>query len=134
MLIRLSRKNPGQSAAPALAGNAALYLIVSAVPNFNRAMYQASRLANCQISLTQPFSPISPTSRRTFGSSRDQAQHFHLRNAARRRPSARRRFHEAYVHETSGMIINPNFYRDLKLERRAEMLKQGWIRTGPRAW
>jgi len=30
---------------------------------------------------------------------------------------------DATVHETSGMIISPNFYRDLKLDRRAEMRK-----------
>jgi hypothetical protein len=31
----------------------------------------------------------------------------------------------ACIHETSGMIISPNFYRDSKLGRRAEMQKLG---------
>ena len=123
MLIRLSRKSlvsqlrrHWQATQPDL--------VVSMVPNFNRAMYQASRLANCQIpyaTILTDFADFPPH----FWIERDQAQHF-ICGTPRAAAQARAAVHEdAYVHETSGMIISSNFYRDLKLERRAEMLKQG---------
>ncbi len=99
-------------------------LIVSMVPNFNRAMYQASRLANSQVpyaTILTDFADFPPH----FWIEPDQAQHFICGTPRAASPSARRGSGRPYVHETSGMIINPNFYRDLKLDRRAEMLKLG---------
>jgi UDP-N-acetylglucosamine:LPS N-acetylglucosamine transferase len=97
-------------------------LIVSMVPNFNRAMYQASMLANPRIpyaTLLTDLADFPPH----FWIEPNQAQHFICgtpRAASQAREAVR---DDARVHETSGMIINPNFYTDLKLERRAEMLK-----------
>jgi 1,2-diacylglycerol 3-beta-galactosyltransferase len=97
-------------------------LIVSMVPNFNRAMYQAATFANHRISyatILTDFADFPPH----FWIEPNQAQYFICgtpRAAAQARAAVR---DEACVHETSGMIINPTFYRDLKLERRAEMLK-----------
>lgn len=97
-------------------------LIVSMVPNFNRAMYQAAALANPRApyaTILTDFADFPPH----FWIEPDQAQHFICgtpRAAAQVRAAVR---DESYVHETSGMIINPSFYRDLKLDRRAEMRK-----------
>jgi 1,2-diacylglycerol 3-beta-galactosyltransferase len=99
-------------------------LIVSMVPNFNRAMYQASMLANPQIPYATILTDLADFPPH-FWIESDQAQHFICgtpRAAAQARAAVRS---ESYVHETSGMIINPSFYRDLKLDRRAEMLKHG---------
>ncbi len=97
-------------------------LIVSVVPNFNRAMYQASRLANSQVPYVTILTDLADFPPH-FWIEPDQAQHFICgtpRAAGQARATVR---DDTYVHETSGMIINPTFYRDLKLDRRAEMRK-----------
>jgi 1,2-diacylglycerol 3-beta-galactosyltransferase len=97
-------------------------LIVSMVPNFNRAMYQAAMLACPHVpyaTLLTDLADFPPH----FWIEPDQAQHFICgtpRAGAQARAAVR---DDACVHETSGMIINPAFYRDLKLNRRDEMLK-----------
>ncbi len=97
-------------------------LIVSLVPNFNRAMYQAAKLADRQVPYATILTDLADFPPH-FWIEPDQAQHFicgTARAAAQARAVAR---DDSYVHETSGMIIHPAFYRDLKLDRRAEMLK-----------
>src|ERR1700723_705565 len=99
-------------------------LIVSMVPNFNRAMYQAATLANSQVPYATILTDLADFPPH-FWIEPDQAQHF-ICGTPRARAQARAAVQdEAYVHETSGMIINPAFYRDLKLNRREEMLKLG---------
>jgi 1,2-diacylglycerol 3-beta-galactosyltransferase len=100
-------------------------LIVSMVPNFNRAMYQAATLANSQVPYATILTDLADFPPH-FWIEPDQAQHFICgtpRAGAQARAAVR---DEACVHETSGMIINPAFYRDLKLNRRDEMLKLGF--------
>jgi UDP-N-acetylglucosamine:LPS N-acetylglucosamine transferase len=99
-------------------------LIVSMVPNFNRAMYQAAMLANSQVPYATILTDLADFPPH-FWIEPDQAQHFICgtpRAAAQARAAVR---DQACVHETSGMIINPAFYQDLKLNRREEMLKLG---------
>ena len=85
-------------------------LVVSMVPNFNRAMYQASTLANPEVPyatiLTDfaDFPPhfwIGPIKRSTSFAEPPRA-------VAQARAAV---LDESRVHETSGMIINPGFYR-----------------------
>ena len=97
-------------------------LIVSMVPNFNRAMYQASALANSAVPYATILTDLADFPPH-FWIEPGQAQHFICgtpRAASQARAAVR---DESYVHQTSGMIINPSFYRDLKLDRRAEMRK-----------
>jgi UDP-N-acetylglucosamine:LPS N-acetylglucosamine transferase len=97
-------------------------LIVSMVPNFNRAMYQASTLTNPRIPYATILTDLADFPPH-FWLEPHQAQHFICgtpRAASQARAVVR---DDASVHETSGMIISPSFYRDLKLKRRAEMLK-----------
>jgi hypothetical protein len=121
MLIRLSHKS--------LVGQLRRHwqatqpdLVVSMVPNFNRAMYQASALACPGVpysTILTDFADFPPH----FWIEPNQPQHLICgtpRAAAQARASVR---DGACVHETSGMIINPGFYRTLNLDRRAEMLK-----------
>ena len=99
-------------------------LVVSMVPNFNRAMYQASTLANPEVPYATILTDLADFPPH-FWIEPDQAQHFICgtpRAAAQARAAVR---DKSRIHETSGMIINPGFYRDLELDRRAEMLKQG---------
>jgi UDP-N-acetylglucosamine:LPS N-acetylglucosamine transferase len=96
-------------------------LVVSMVPNFNRAMYQALGLACPQVPYATILTDLADFPPH-FWIEPNQAQHF-ICGTPRAAAQARAAVHEDRVHETSGMIINPNFYRDLKLDRRAEMLK-----------
>ena len=121
MLIRLSHKSlvaqlrrHWQTAKPDL--------VVSLVPNFNRAMYQALGMA-CPLApyatILTDLADFPPH----FWIEPNQAQHF-ICGTPRAVVQAKAVMSPAAtVHETSGMIISPNFYRDLKLERRAEMRK-----------
>jgi 1,2-diacylglycerol 3-beta-galactosyltransferase len=120
MLIRLSRKSlvsqlrrHWQATQPDL--------VVSMVPNFNRAMYQGLGLACPQVPYATILTDLADFPPH-FWIEPNQAQHF-ICGTPRAAAQARAVVADDRVHETSGMIINPNFYRDLKLDRRAEMLK-----------
>jgi UDP-N-acetylglucosamine:LPS N-acetylglucosamine transferase len=96
-------------------------LVVSMVPNFNRAMYQALGLACPQVPYATILTDLADFPPH-FWIEPNQAQHF-ICGTPRAAAQARCVVADDRVHETSGMIINPNFYRDLKLDRRAEMQK-----------
>jgi UDP-N-acetylglucosamine:LPS N-acetylglucosamine transferase len=96
-------------------------LVVSMVPNFNRAMYQALGLACPQVPYATILTDLADFPPH-FWIEPNQAQHF-ICGTPRAAAQARAAVADDRVHETSGMIINPNFYRDLKVDRRAEMLK-----------
>jgi UDP-N-acetylglucosamine:LPS N-acetylglucosamine transferase len=96
-------------------------LVVSMVPNFNRAMYQAAMLARPHAPYATILTDLADFPPH-FWIEPNQAQHF-ICGTPRAPPHARAVVRDTCVHETSGMIINPNFYRDLKLNRREEMLK-----------
>jgi UDP-N-acetylglucosamine:LPS N-acetylglucosamine transferase len=99
-------------------------LVVSLVPNFNRAMYQALASACPQVPYATILTDLADFPPH-FWIEPNQAQHFICgtpRASAQARATARK---DASIYEASGMIINPNFYRDLKLDRRAEMIKLG---------
>ncbi len=97
-------------------------LVVSLVPNFNRAMFQALSLARPgvpYVTVLTDFADFPPH----FWIEPHQAQHWicgtrHASQQAREAGCDLER-----IHETSGMIISPDFYRDLTLDRRAELLK-----------
>jgi UDP-N-acetylglucosamine:LPS N-acetylglucosamine transferase len=97
-------------------------LVVSLIPNFNRAMYQALSLACPQVpyaTVLTDFADFPPH----FWIEPHQAQHVICGTARAVAQAHAAAGKAAQVHETSGMIINPNFYRDLKLDRQAEMRK-----------
>jgi hypothetical protein len=99
-------------------------LVVSLVPNFNRAMYQALSLAcpvTPYVTILTDLADYPPH----FWIEPHQSQHWICgtpRAAAQARAAG---CDEAHIHETSGMILNPDFYLDLNLDRRAEMHKLG---------
>ena len=99
-------------------------LVVSLVPNFNRAMYQALALACPYVPYATILTDLADFPPH-FWIEPNQSQHFICgtpRAVAQARATARK---DASIYEASGMIINPNFYCDLKLDRRAEMIKLG---------
>ena len=98
-------------------------MVVSLVPNFNRAMYQALATALPgvpYVTILTDFADFPPH----FWIEPHQAQHF-ICGTPRAVAQARAMgYAEAQVHATSGMIIRPDFYRELRLDRRAE--RQRW--------
>jgi UDP-N-acetylglucosamine:LPS N-acetylglucosamine transferase len=99
-------------------------LVVSLIPNFNRAMYQGLRLA-CPLvpyaTVLTDFADFPPH----FWIEPNQAQHVICGTARAVAQAQATAGKAAQIHQTSGMIINPNFYRELKLDRPAEMRKLG---------
>jgi 1,2-diacylglycerol 3-beta-galactosyltransferase len=99
-------------------------MVVSLVPNFNRAMYQAFAIA-------QPGAPYV-TVLTDFA---DLPPHFWIEPRLPQHlicgtPRALAQAHAAgcspsHIHQTSGMIISPDFYHDLHINRDAEMRKLG---------
>jgi UDP-N-acetylglucosamine:LPS N-acetylglucosamine transferase len=97
-------------------------LVVSLVPNFNRAMFQALAAARPDVPYVTVLTDLADFPPH-FWIEPHQAQHWicGTRQAARQAREAG--CDAARIHETSGMIISPDFYRDLRIDRRAELLK-----------
>ncbi len=99
-------------------------MVVSLIPNFNRALYESvvSVLPGvpCVTVLTD-LADHPPN----FWIEPGQAQHLvcgSARAVAQARAAGR---DEEFVHASSGMIIRPDFYRPLALDRRAERARLG---------
>ncbi len=99
-------------------------MVVSLIPNFNRAMYEALDVARPQapyVTILTDFADFAPH----FWIERNQAQYF-ICGTPRAAAQARRMgYEEGQIHLTSGMIIRPDFYREAPLDRRAERQKLG---------
>jgi UDP-N-acetylglucosamine:LPS N-acetylglucosamine transferase len=97
-------------------------IVVSLVPNFNRAMYQALSALRPRIPLVTvmtDFADFPPH----FWIEPKQPQHF-ICGTPRAVAQARAMGHdEARIHRASGMIIRPDFYEPLRCDRRAERLR-----------
>jgi UDP-N-acetylglucosamine:LPS N-acetylglucosamine transferase len=97
-------------------------LVVSLVPNFNRAMYQALAAARPNVpyvTILTDFADSPPH----FWIEPPQAQHLicgTLKAVAQARAAG---YDDRHIHKTSGMIIRPDFYRQLHVDRLVEMRK-----------
>jgi len=97
-------------------------LVVSLVPNFNRAMYQALRLERPHapyVTVLTDLADFPPH----FWIEPHQAQHLVCGSPRAASQARAAGYDDAHVHETSGMIISPDFYRESAVDRRAEMQK-----------
>ncbi len=99
-------------------------LVVSLVPNFNRALYQsvASTLPGVPyVTLLTDLADLPPN----FWIEADQPQHL-ICGTPRAAEQARQLGHDAArIHTTSGMIIRPEFYAPITVDRSAERLRLG---------
>lgn len=99
-------------------------LVVSLVPNFNRALYQslASTLPGVPYTtLLTDLADIPPN----FWIEPGQPQHF-ICGTPRAAEQARALGHDAKrIHATSGMIIRPEFYESMTVDRTEERLRLG---------
>lgn len=99
-------------------------LVVSLVPNFNRALFHslASALPGVPyVTLLTDLADLPPN----FWIEADQPQHF-ICGTPRAADQARMLGHDAArIHATSGMIIRPEFYAPITVDRSAERLRVG---------
>lgn len=99
-------------------------LVVSLVPNFNRALYQsvASTLPGVPyVTLLTDLADVPPS----FWIEADQPQHF-ICGTPRAAEQARQLGHDAgRIHVTSGMIIRPEFYAPMMVDRAEERARLG---------
>jgi UDP-N-acetylglucosamine:LPS N-acetylglucosamine transferase len=99
-------------------------LVVSLVPNFNRAMYQAVSLACPNVPYVTILTDLADFPPH-FWIEKHQAQHV-VCGTPRAVTQAHAAGHDSsHVHATSGMIISPSFYRDLNVDRCAERQQLG---------
>jgi UDP-N-acetylglucosamine:LPS N-acetylglucosamine transferase len=120
-LIRLSRKSltarlrrHWQSTRPDL--------VVSLVPNFNRVMFQALKAARPNVpyvTILTDFADSPPH----FWIEPNQAQHLICGTAKAVAQARAAGYDETHIHATSGMIIRPDFYQSVPIDRRAERCK-----------
>jgi len=97
-------------------------MVVSLVPNFNRAMYQALAAARPNVpyvTILTDFADSPPH----FWIEPHQAQHLICGTAKAVEQARAAGYGDASIHATSGMIIRPDFYRPLNIDRRAERCK-----------
>jgi UDP-N-acetylglucosamine:LPS N-acetylglucosamine transferase len=97
-------------------------LVVSLVPNFNRAMYQAltaSRPGVPYVTILTDFADTPPH----FWIEPHQAQHVICGTPKAVAQARAAGYDDTRVHSTSGMIIRPDFYQSLQFDRRAERAK-----------
>jgi len=95
-------------------------LVVSLIPNFNRAMHQALSLACPAVPYVTVLTDLADFPPH-FWIEPHQAQHVICGTPWAVAQAQGTAGTAARVHETSGMIISPNFYRDLQIDRQAEM-------------
>jgi UDP-N-acetylglucosamine:LPS N-acetylglucosamine transferase len=99
-------------------------MVVSLVPNFNRAMYESLCSALPGVPYVTVLTDMAdhPPS---FWIERGQAQH--LICGTRKAVSQARAagYPDSHIHATSGMIIRPDFYRAVNADRRLERSKLG---------
>src|SRR6202041_1054943 len=97
-------------------------LVVSLVPNFNRAMYQALSVARPSapyVTILTDFADSPPH----FWIEPHQAQHLICGTARAVEQARAAGYGESRIHAVSGMIIRPDFYHPLDIDRRAERQK-----------
>jgi UDP-N-acetylglucosamine:LPS N-acetylglucosamine transferase len=97
-------------------------LVVSLVPNFNRAMYQALATARPNVpyvTILTDFADSPPH----FWIEPHQAQHLICGTDKAVAQARAAGYDETSIHATSGMIIRPDFYGPSTIDRRAERRK-----------
>jgi UDP-N-acetylglucosamine:LPS N-acetylglucosamine transferase len=99
-------------------------MVVSLVPNFNRAMYQALQQARPlvpYVTVLTDFADLPPH----FWIEPHQAQHWICGTPRAAAQALAAGCPAQRVHQSSGMIINPDFYQTVPVQRAAERAKLG---------
>jgi UDP-N-acetylglucosamine:LPS N-acetylglucosamine transferase len=99
-------------------------MVVSLIPNFNRAMYEGLRRARPgapYVTILTDFADLPPH----FWMEPNQAQHLICGTRKAVSQAYAMGYGGGHVHATSGMIVRPDFYRNVPVDRRIELAKLG---------
>ncbi len=99
-------------------------MVVSLVPNFNRAMYEAARRVRPDlpyVTIMTDFADFPPH----FWIEPGQSQHLICGTSKAVEQARAAGYAEELIHATSGMIIRPDFYETAAVDRGAERRKLG---------
>jgi hypothetical protein len=99
-------------------------LVVSLIPNFNRALYESvtSALPGVQyVTILTDLADYPPN----FWIEPEQEQHLICGTPRAIEQARAAGYSDERIHATSGMIIRPDFYRPLRLDRSAEQRRLG---------
>jgi UDP-N-acetylglucosamine:LPS N-acetylglucosamine transferase len=99
-------------------------LVVSLVPNFNRSMYESLQLALPPIPYVTLLTDFADYPSH-FWIEPNQKQHFICGTAKAAHQARMTASRQATIHQTSGMILGPQFYSGTKIDRATEMRKCG---------
>lgn len=97
-------------------------MVVSLIPNFNRPMYEAlagARPLAPYVTILTDFADYPPH----FWIEPRQAQHFICGTPKAAAQARAQGYDDDHIHQTSGMIIRPDFYLASPLDRRAELAR-----------
>ncbi len=105
-------------------------MVISAIPNFNRMMYEGLALARPQapyVTILTDFADFPPhfwmePPRQTHPR---QARHFICGTPKAVAQARAMGYADEQIHATSGMIIRPDFYRESRVDRRTELQNLG---------
>ncbi len=99
-------------------------MVVSLVPNFNRAMYEAARRVRDDVpyvTILTDFADFPPH----FWIEPGQSQHLICGTPVAVQQARAAGYADELIHATSGMILRPDFYETAAIDRRAERRKLG---------
>lgn len=99
-------------------------LVVSLVPNFNRALYQSLASALPGVPYVTVLTDMADHPPH-FWIERGQAQHFVCGTTKAVEQARAAGYADAQIHATSGMILRPDFYRPTTMDRDAERIRLG---------
>jgi len=99
-------------------------MVVSLVPNFNRAMYQALNSALPGVPYVTILTDLADYPPK-FWIEPGQAQHLICGTPKAVQQARAAGYPDTHIHATSGMIIRPDFYRSSDLARGPERVKHG---------
>ncbi len=99
-------------------------MVVSLVPNFNRALYESVAGALPGVPYVTVLTDLADHPP-NFWIEPDQAQHFICGSAKAAAQARELGYGEAQIHRSSGMIIRPDFYEPLALDRASERARLG---------
>lgn len=99
-------------------------MVVSLVPNFNRALYQSLASALPGVPYVTVLTDLADHPPH-FWIERGQAQHFVCGTPRAVAQARAEGYADAQIHATSGMILRPDFYRPITLDRDAERRRLG---------
>ncbi|RMX08023.1 galactosyldiacylglycerol synthase [Corticibacter populi] len=100
-------------------------LVVSLVPNFNRAMFEGLRATGSEAPYVTILTDFADLEREHFWIEAGQAQHVICGTARAAEQAMARGYRAPWLHRSSGMMVRPEFYAAPREDRASAMRRHG---------